>query len=228
MISIIIPTLNEAENISQVIGHLHNNLYKKHSIEIIVADGNSDDGTVLTAKQLGAKVIVASRPGRAIQMNAGAEIAGGETLYFLHADSLPPVQYDKFMEDVLQNGYKSGCFRMRWNKQGPFLTFLSWMTRFNANCCRGGDQSLFVLSETFRRIHGFREDFNILEDMEIIPRLKKEGAFYVVPKYLTTSDRRYRKNGTIRLQALFTIIHLLYNIGVSQKILYRFYKKHIR
>jgi glycosyltransferase involved in cell wall biosynthesis len=91
MISIIIPTLNEEKMIALLIRHLLSNVSDKNNIEIIVADGNSSDKTVEIAKQLELKVIVDNNAGRAIQMNSGAAVSKGDILYFLHADSYPPV-----------------------------------------------------------------------------------------------------------------------------------------
>jgi rSAM/selenodomain-associated transferase 2 len=227
MISIIIPTLNEEKMIALLIRHLLSNVSDKNNIEIIVADGNSSDKTVEIAKQLELKVIVDNNAGRAIQMNSGAAVSKGDILYFLHADSYPPVMFDKFIIGAVNEGYRSGCFRMKWDNQGWFLSIFSWMTRFEFNICRGGDQSLFVRTDRFQIIGGFKEDFRLFEDVEIIPRLKRKGKFIVLPHYLITSARKYHRNGTIRLQLLFGIMHLMYNGGVSQKKILSYYRKNI-
>jgi rSAM/selenodomain-associated transferase 2 len=227
-ISIIIPVFNEADTISQLICYLRENSWKKDRLEIIVIDGQSTDNTREIADYCQVAVLSSPYKCRSVQMNLCAGYASGDILYFLHADSFPPEHFDQYIVNAVKNGYTSGCFRMRWDKQGWFLSIFSWMTRFNTNLCRGGDQSLFVKAATFQTIKGFREDFQILEDMEIIPRLRKEGKFAVLPHYLTTSARRYHENGIIRLQVLFAVIHLMNIFGVPQHKLFCFYKKYIR
>ena len=228
MISIIIPTLNEEITISRQIGYLLKNISDKDNIEIIIADGNSTDKTVEIAIHLGLKVIINKKTGRANQMNSGASVSKGDILYFLHADSFPPHGFDNHITNAVKEGYVSGCFRMKWDNQGWFLFIFSWMTRFKANCCRGGDQSLFIKADIFRKIGGFDEDLSLFEDVEIIPRIKKQGKFIVLPFQLITSARKYQKNGTIRLQILFGIMHIMYSAGLSMEKISSFYKRNIR
>ncbi|HCA82847.1 MAG TPA: glycosyl transferase family 2, partial [Flavobacteriales bacterium] len=108
-LSIIIPVLNEEENIATLIDLLHERSYGI-SAEIIVVDGGSSDRTMEISLSKNATVI-SSAKGRPMQMNKGAERASGKILWFLHADSIPPVHYDKFILEAVQSGYLSGCFR---------------------------------------------------------------------------------------------------------------------
>lgn len=228
MISIIIPTFNEEATLPDLLGHLFNNVSNKSNFEIIVADGNSSDRTAEIASKQGLKVVFNRKTGRSIQMNSGASVSKGDILYFLHADSFPPPMFDKLIINAVKEGNVSGCFRLKWDKQGWFLSKFSWMTRFKFNICRGGDQSLFIQSHIFRALGGFKEDFSLFEDVEIISRLKRKGKFTVLPYDVITSTRKYAKNGTIRLQLLYGIMHIMYNTGVSQKKLLSYYKKRIR
>ncbi len=227
-ISIIIPVLNESKGIGNLIGYLKANSKQANIKEIIVVDGQSADNTLSVAKEHGVITLVSEQRGRAYQMNTGSANAAGDILYFLHADSFPPSNFDASIIEATKNNCVSGCFRMKWDKQGWFLRFFSWMTRFDYRICRGGDQSLFIFTETFRKIHGFRPDFRIMEDIEIISRLKKEGKFIILPGYVTTSSRRYAENGVFKLQLLFGLIHLMYSLGFSQPKLCTFYQKTIR
>jgi hypothetical protein len=160
-------------------------------------------------------------------MNNGAHEASGGILYFLHADSYPPKHFDLAIVEAVKNGNGAGCFYMGFDSNHIILRTFGWFTRFKNSWCRGGDQSLYIERSLFNAIGKFDEDFLILEDSEIIPRIKKETKFKVIQIKLTTSARRYRENGVVRLQFLFGIIHVGYRFGFSHNSLLAFYKKHI-
>lgn len=226
MISIIIPVFNEAHIITNCIVNIRATCATEQ-IEIIVVDGGSDDETFAMAQENGANV-VRGKKGRASQMNLGAGVAKGELLYFLHADSLTPLQFDLAILKATQNNAKSGCFRLSFDHEHWFLKVNSWFTRFNVNGVRFGDQSLFVLKEVFHKIGGFREDLIIMEDQEIIHRLKRQDKFIVIRDYVTTSSRKYLDNGIFRMQGIFLRIWALYYLGYPQTKLLKTYKKLIQ
>ncbi|MFD0863564.1 TIGR04283 family arsenosugar biosynthesis glycosyltransferase [Sungkyunkwania multivorans] len=171
--------------------------------------------------------IISAEKGRAKQMNVGARAAKGDVLYFLHADSVPPKYFDKAIIDEISNGASAGCFRMKFDSDHPFLRFCQWFTRFNVRGCRGGDQSLFIKKSLFETMDGFDETYRIYEDCEFIGRLYDIGSFTVIPDYVTTSARKYEKNGTWRLQYHFTVIHLKKFFGASPERLYKYYVDNI-
>lgn len=226
-ISIIIPTYNEAGTVDKLISYLLAN-GTTHLLEIIVADGKSTDNTAALAKAAGAKVIRCTHKGRAAQMNTGAQQAKGSILYFLHADSYPPSDYCKDIVKAVEEGYASGCFRLAFDHSHWFLKLNCWFTRFDIDLIRFGDQSLFVTKEKFKEVGGFKEELMIMEDQEIINRLKKIARFKVMRKAVTTSARKYIENGVYRLQGIFFIIFMLYKLGFSQSYLLKTYKKLIR
>jgi hypothetical protein len=150
-------------------------------------------------------------------MNVGALAAQGTILYFLHADSVPPRSFTTDIQQASDAGFTMGCFRLQFDLDHWFLKANAWFTRFDINAFRFGDQSLFVDREVFMRAGKFCEKHIVMEDQEIIGRLRKFGKFMVVPKHVVTSSRKYEANGVYKMQAIFFLIYFLYKIGYSQQ-----------
>jgi len=228
-ISIIIPVLNEAEIIEDLLFHLIDCASLNNISEIIVVDGGSNDGTIPIIKNLGLNIkVLNSESGRAKQMNLGANEANGSILYFLHADSFPPNRYDKFILSAVENGNSAGCFKMKFDSQHWWLKLASWFTQFNWKICRGGDQSLFVTKSLFKTIGGFDENFTIYEDNDFIEKLYNQNKFIVIQEWLSTSARKYTKHGIWTLQFHFLTIHLKKMLGATPEHLYQYYLNHIK
>jgi len=227
MISIIIPTYNEADRIAKTIKRTYT-ADSNHEPEIIIVDGGSSDDTVRIADQCGATVVNSARRGRATQMNTGASIATHEILYFLHADSIPPNNFTTQILRAYNLGAKSGCFRLAFDYDHWFLKVNAWFTRFDVNAIRFGDQSLFVTKDVFQKSGGFREDLVMMEDQEIIHRIKKFGKFKVLKDVIHTSARKYLDNGVYRMQGIFYRIWGLYYLGYSQEKLSHLHRKLIK
>lgn len=227
MISIIIPTYNEADQIAQTISKARA-ANGNADIKFIVVDGGSTDETISIAASMGATTISSERKGRAAQMNRGASASGGEILYFLHADTIPPKNFSAYILDAVEAGYTSGCFKLAFDYKHWFLQANCWFTRFDINGVRFGDQSLFVTKDVFLKSGGFREDLLMMEDQEIIHRLKKNGKFKVMNNTVTTSARKYLDNGVYRMQGIFFLIWFLYYIGYSQEKLLRLHRRLIK
>lgn len=149
-------------------------------------------------------------------MNKGASIAKGDVLFFLHADSTPPKKFTGSILNAVNKNYNSGCFRLSFDHSHWFLTANAWFTRFNINAVRFGDQSLFVTKKVFQKSGGFREDLLLMEDQEIIQRLKKNSNFKILHDVVTTSSRKYLNNGVFRTQGIFFRIWAMYYLGYSQ------------
>lgn len=231
-ISIIIPTLNEAVNIKRSLLHLLNNSTIKNIAEIIVVDGNSTDDTqkIITELTLiNQKIkLLNSERGRAKQMNRGAQNAIGNILYFLHADSFPPNNFDQLIINEIEKGNQAGCFKMKFDSSHWWLQLAGWLTQFSWRACRGGDQSQFVTKELFNEIGGFNERFTIYEDNDLINKLYARKQFVVIPKWITTSARRYQTNGIWKLQYHFWTIYVKKWFGASADDLHQYYLKYIK
>ena len=225
-ISIIIPTLNEANRIIPLLTYLRANSSSKNISEIIVIDGGSVDDTLEMAAKFGATTYSCEK-GRAKQMNLGAKKARGEIFYFLHADTLPPKQFDDFIVAAVNKESEAGCFRMKFDTSNWFLSFFSWLSRINHKLCRGGDQSLYITKKLFMKMKGFNENYVVYEDTELIGRLYKNTGFEVLPQRVVTSARKYRQKGAVKLQYHFGVIHLKNFMGAGPEELYEYYKRKI-
>ncbi len=223
-ISVIIPTYNEADVIGETIGKARS--YGGDDVsEIIVVDGGSSDATLKEARQAGATTIESPQKGRAAQMNAGAGHAGCDLLYFLHADSHPPPRYAAEILQAVEAGRDAGCFRLSFDDRHWLLRFYAWFTRFDIDLFRFGDQSLFMTRTAFFEIGGFREDHIVMEDQEIVRRVKRSFSFDILDAAVTTSARKYREVGIIRLQLVFGLIWSLYYLGIEQEQLVSVYHR---
>ncbi|KJD37018.1 glycosyl transferase family 2 [Tamlana sedimentorum] len=239
MISIIIPVLNEVNNITVLLQHLLKNSTAKNVSEILIVDGGSNDGTIASVNRfinfaanndqsaLPNIRIINSTKGRAKQMNFGAQNAIGKVLYFLHADSFPPAHFDVFILNEIQKGNQAGCFRMQFDSNHCWLTLAGWFTQFSWRICRGGDQSQFITKSLFNAIGGYDESYIIYEDNMLINELYKRKSFVVINKKLTTSSRLYKKVGVFKLQYHFLQIYIKRYLGASAEELHKYYKKSI-
>lgn len=222
-ISVVIPALNEEKTIGNVVRQAKNRASGNIG-EIIVVDGGSHDATAEKAAESGAKVIGSDKKGRAIQMNAGAAKAVYPVLYFLHADSLPPFRFDQKIVEAVNRGHSAGCFQLAFDQDHPLLNFYAWCTRFDINAFRYGDQSLFIEKDLFDHIGGYEPGLQLMEDNVIVRRLKKETFFEIISDKVVTSARKYRTNGMIRLQLIFTLIYVLFFLGFPQERLVSTYR----
>ena len=227
-ISIIIPVFNEEKAITKLLDYLLGIINSEYTNEIIIVDGGSDDKTLEIVKNYPLIKVLNSRKGRSIQMNCGAKKANSEILYFLHCDTFPPINFDGEIVSQVQKRKFSGCFKMKFDSNHIVLKVSQWFTKFNHLSCRGGDQSLFVEQKLFHELNGFDERLAIYEDNKFIGRLYKKSKFTVIQKSVTTSARKYIKNGVWKLQFHFIVIHLKNWLGASQEELIRYYQKNIK
>ena len=229
MITIIIPTLNEQDHIAATVRYLRGLEKADVFTEIIVCDGGSSDLTVQEAEKAGAdQVVISNKRGRSPQMNYGASFAKGDILYFLHADTFPPPYFAIRIIDAHKKGLDAGCFTLSFDYKHWFLRANCWFTRFDFNSFRFGDQSLFINVNIFKQLGGFCEKHEVLEDQEIIKRIKASSKFTVIQKPVITSARKYLANGVFKTQGVFFLIYFMYRLGCSQSGLVKTYKKMMR
>ena len=224
VLSVIVPALNEAENIAGTLLPLQEE--RGRSLEIILADGGSTDDTPALARPW-INEFTSAPPGRASQMNAGAELAQGRYLFFLHADTqITPEALSELLAHCATGKAQWGFFRVRlaasrWRYRviESFMNYRSQLTRVAT-----GDQGLFVSKITFQKIGGF-STIPLMEDIEISKRLRKIAEPAVLKKSISTSARRWEQYGVFRTVLLMWYLRLAYFCGVSPETLHRYYYK---
>jgi rSAM/selenodomain-associated transferase 2 len=221
-VSIIIPTLNEGKIIKRTLAMVRHLAGEK---EIIVVDGGSVDKTVTLASEGGDAIVISSSRGRALQMNAGASIATGDILLFLHGDSiLQPSAIQSiitFCKDPLVMG---GCFTLNFDDDSFLLKIISITSNFRAKYAKifFGDQGIFIKKHVFQKLGGFPL-IDLMEDWELSRTLKKTGKVGQLSDKIITSSRRFKKGGILKTVLLMHKLKLLYLIGVSPQHLKRQY-----
>lgn len=220
-ISVIIPALNEENAIARAI-----NSARDDEAEIIVVDGGSRDATVREALAAGAEVVSGS-PGRARQQNRGAEIAKGRVLVFLHADTVLPTGFkEQVFEALMPGGISAGAFRFRTDTPGPLMKLVERVTNFRSLYLKlpYGDQGLFIRRDVFESAGGFPE-VPIAEDLLLVRQLAKQGAVRLATGYATTSGRRWKMMGPLRVTLLNQLILSGCMLGISFATLARLYHR---
>ncbi|HVO23325.1 MAG TPA: TIGR04283 family arsenosugar biosynthesis glycosyltransferase [Candidatus Margulisiibacteriota bacterium] len=219
-VSVIIPTLNEARVLSAALARAR----QPGVQEIIVVDGGSSDATPVIAADH-ADAVLSARRGRAAQMNAGAERARSPVLLFLHADTLVP---DGFAQAALaacqQPGVIGGRFDVELQPPTPLLrltgALMNWRSRLTH--ISTGDQAIFIRRDVFERLGGYA-DIPLMEDVDLSRRMKRAGGIACLHDRVTTSARRWTKNGVVRTILLMWTLRALYFCGVSPVCLQRAY-----
>ena len=212
--SIIMPVLNEESVLEQQLIQLSRQCAQQ-DYELLIVDGGSHDGTPDIAQRYGQ--VISSARGRAIQMNAGAAAASGDVLLFLHADTLLPDDAFPAIEKALASPrVVGGAFRLCFNcDRWPYkLVAFSINLRSHLSKVFTGDQAYFIRAASFRAVGGY-PDQPLMEDLEIITRLRKIGKVVLLPQYVTTSARRHEKLGLARSVLFMWYMRTLYRFGVS-------------
>lgn len=217
MISVIIPTLNESSTIARTLTRT----VALGFDDIIVSDGGSTDPTILMVQACCARVpavrLVTAPTGRARQLNEGVKVSRGDVMLFLHADTELPPTAKAVIESTLKDPrYVGGRFDVRFDHPSRWGAVISWFMnrRSRLTGIATGDQAIFARRQIFERLGGF-PDIPLMEDIAFSRRLKRQGPTAALTDRVTTSFRRWEKNGPLRTILLMWTLRFLYWLGVS-------------
>jgi rSAM/selenodomain-associated transferase 2 len=216
LLSIIIPVLNEAKVIVSTLLCLQPLRLAGH--EIIVVDGGSIDSSPVLSEPLADRVISSPR-GRARQMNAGAKMARGGILLFLHADTLLPEHSDRLiLSGMARTGKKWGRFDVSLSGRHFLFPIIAWLmnVRSRLTSIATADQAIFVERGLFEAVHGF-PDIELMEDIAFSKVLKRRGRPLCLWHRVLTSSRRWEKNGIFRTVLQMWLQRLAYFLGVPPR-----------
>jgi len=221
-ISIIVPALNEAQGIAAALAGLASLRNRGH--EVIVVDGGSSDGTAALSRGAADRVVAAPR-GRSSQMNAGAALARGEVLLFLHADTRLPEDADaRILEGLVASGRAWGRFDVRIEGASVCLPVIAFFMnlRSRATGIATGDQAIFIRREAFERAGGF-PPLEMMEDIALSRSLKRVSRPLCLADKAVTSGRRWERRGVLRTVFLMWWLRLAFFFGAAPSSLARFY-----
>jgi rSAM/selenodomain-associated transferase 2 len=226
-LSVIVPMLNEEREIARTLDAVAAGASGVEVIvEVIVVDGGSSDRSRDQARPRCARLLVAPR-GLARQMNAGAAVAKGDALVFVHADTLvPPGFAGDIAAALADSAVVGGRFDLRLDDGAPLLRLIGWLISARSRLSRTGtgDQAIFVRREAFERIGGYR-DIAVCEDLDLARRLKRAGRVACLRSRVTTSARRWRQDGVLATTMRMWFIRAAFLFGVPPARLARLYNR---
>ena len=220
-ISVIVPVFNEEAILPAFLSQTDN----WPVTEIIIVDGNSTDQTQTLIRLAPRHRLIVAKRGRGNQMNEGARVATSDVLLFLHVDTIfPPDGFSAISKAMQNNHLVGGAFRLKIDTDSLLLKWITRVANIRSTLLAlpYGDQGFFVRREVFNKIGGYH-DFPLMEDVAFIQRLKQEGKITLLDQAITTSARRYNKQGTIITAVRNSILLLLYFMRVSPKQLAKWY-----
>ncbi|WP_088891944.1 TIGR04283 family arsenosugar biosynthesis glycosyltransferase [Leptolyngbya ohadii] len=223
-LSVIIPTVNEGRSIQATLQNIQE-ACGEEAIEVLVIDGKSEDDTIAQVQAAGIPVISAPR-NRAEQMNLGAQLASGENFLFLHADTRLPAGFPALVRQTLvQPGTIAGAFQLQIAGDLPGLRLVEWGVNRRSHLLQMpyGDQAIFLSAAAFYELGGFPE-LPIMEDFEMILRLRQRGGIRIVPAAVKTSGRRWQRLGVLKTTLVNQAMITGYFLGVPPDRLARWYR----
>lgn len=222
MISVIIPALNEELHVLHCIESLKTAGF---SGEIIVADGGSEDRTRETALGRAGVMVIDSPRGRGTQMNAGSADASGDILLFLHADTILDHGWAEELRAALDDpSVVGGAFRFSIDDPSPKFRLVEAWVRLRCRVFKlpYGDQAIFIRRDAFQQLGGYKE-IALMEDVDMVKRMKKLGRITLLRNRAVTSGRRWVSKGLLKTAAINQITMLFYLLGISPERLARLY-----
>ncbi len=229
-ISVIIPTLNEEQNLKKLLPFLSSEEFKS-SIEIIVMDSfaSKDDSQKICLEYPNIIYKKCEFRSRAQQMNEGSQMAQGNILFFLHADVLPPNNFHLKIISAIQQGFKMGFFSYLFNSEKSILKFNSSFTKRDGVFAGGGDQCHFFCKKTFQVLNGYDESFCIMEDFDMVRKIREKNIPYtIIDSPALVSARKYEKNSWLKVNLINLCVFVQFKFGVCPSRIRKTYKSLLR
>ena len=230
LLSVIIPVYNEQENLVKRLSFLCEQA-NKFSIEIIISNSpeTTDESSSVCKNFSKVTYLRSEKKGRAAQMNFAAEKAKGDVLLFLHADVMLPEDFYTQIEKAIANNYTFGFFAYQFDNDSAFLNFNSKFTTKDGLFAGGGDQCHFFTKEQFQELKCYNEEFCIMEDFEMMTRIRKQKIpFTIIQSKATVSARKYKHNSWLKVNLINGYVFLKYKFGVHPNNLRKTYKSLLR
>jgi|ERR1051326_3943735 rSAM/selenodomain-associated transferase 2 len=212
LVSVIVPTLNEERYLANTLQFLS----AVPHVEIIVVDGGSTDKTLEIARQF-TEYVFLTRPGRAHQMNFGAQHATGDVLLFLHADTMIlPGAIEMVRYQMRRVNVVGGAFDLRLDSEHLRIQLIARLATLRSRLTRVpyGDQAIFVRRGIFNHLHGYRL-IPVMEDVDLARRMRRMGKIVFISEGLISSARRWEHNGVCKTTAIHLLVRLLFLLRVS-------------
>lgn len=223
-LSIIIPTLNEINNLSELLPFL---IETAEKAEVIISDSpKSNDHTKQLCEKYNISYYKSPKAGRASQMNYGSSKASGDVLLFLHADVTPPSNCYHAILNSISSGNSAGFFAYKFDPSNRWLDINARYTTRDGWFSGGGDQCQFFTKSAFEELGGYNECFVIMEDFDMIRRLRKSKIGYeVLTDHAIVSSRKYDNNSYLWVNLVNFVVFIAFHLGVSPIRLKKIYSK---
>ena len=225
-ISVIVPSLNENHQLYQLEKHIFSSAVNPEFVELIICDALlSKEEIKYVPFHTNTKLVVSEKKCRASQLNLGAKHAKGKILLFCHADVRLPLEYDKEIRGTISRGFKMGFFKYVFDPSNKLLDINASQTGKRGIFAGGGDQCQFFKKEFFEQLNGYDEKFVIMEDFDLIRRVKKAGMpFEIIQKPAIVSARKYEKNSYLKVNLANLMAFTMFHLNVSPAKIFKFYK----
>ena len=225
-ISIIIPTYNEIGTIKVLLTQILGLEHDKYTQVIVVDANNSNDNLSSALDNYPIELISSKHTSRAKQMNEGANHAKYDTLYFVHADALPPKGFFQNINDSIINGNEFGYFSYQFDSKNIFLRINTYFSKYKGFYTGGGDQTFFIKKSLFESMNGFNSELLLCEDFDMHRRLKKANKkFEIIHNPVIISDRKYQKSNYFWINIVNFYILTRFRLGHNPNELKKAYLK---